>query len=91
MEEDATLEYDLFTAAGVVLALLDEGYGTASPTSNLPNETNMTCPFVLNNTAPVSQAQQRTSLLVKISASLHCFVLNICETDSFIILVRFHW
>ncbi|XP_058083049.1 nodulin homeobox isoform X3 [Magnolia sinica] len=79
MEEDATLEYDPFTAAGAVLVSLTGGFGIAPPASNPLNETNVACPFVLNSTAPVSHAQQRTSFLVKIIANLHCFVPNICE------------
>ncbi|XP_077218641.1 sequence-specific DNA binding transcription factor ATNDX [Tasmannia lanceolata] len=75
-EEDATLEYDPFLAAGAVLVSLAV---TDLSAPNLMNESNAVCSFILNNMPPVSHAQQRTSFLVKIIANLHCFVPNICE------------
>ncbi|XP_042491431.1 nodulin homeobox isoform X2 [Macadamia integrifolia] len=78
-EEDATLEYDPSVAAGLVSVFVSTGFGTSLPTSDLMNETKNDSPFILNNTPQASYAQQRTSLLVKIIANLHCFVPNICE------------
>lgn len=68
-EEDASIEYDPFVAAGIAL-VPDSG-----------SEANATCRFIHNNMQPVSHAQQRTSFLVKIIANLHCFVPNICEGE----------
>ncbi|KAJ4955251.1 hypothetical protein NE237_012034 [Protea cynaroides] len=78
-EEDATLEYVPFVAAGLVSVLVSTGFGTYLPTSDLMNETENGSSFILNNIPQASYAQQRTSLLVKIIANLHCFVPNICE------------
>ncbi|KAF5208315.1 Nodulin homeobox, partial [Thalictrum thalictroides] len=74
VEEDASLDYDSFTAAGAVFALLSTGLETS-------NETTMECIFNLKNLPQASYAQQKTSLLVKIIANLHCFVPNICEEE----------
>ncbi|KAK9291768.1 hypothetical protein L1049_019718 [Liquidambar formosana] len=65
-EEDATVEYDAFAAAGWVLDSF------SSP--DLLNAT-------LNSSSmpQASYAHQRTSLLVKIIANLHCFVPKICK------------
>ncbi|PIA59875.1 hypothetical protein AQUCO_00400623v1 [Aquilegia coerulea] len=74
VEEDASLEYDSFTAAGAVFVLLSTGFETSK-------ETTMECSFNLKNLPQISYAQQKTSLLVKIIANLHCFVPNICEEE----------
>ncbi|OVA11424.1 hypothetical protein BVC80_9003g45 [Macleaya cordata] len=75
MEEDATLEYDPFVAAGVVLVSLSVGFGTSMPL----NDKNTECNFNIIGLPQASYAQQRTSLLVKIIANLHCFVPDVCE------------
>eukprot|EP00268_Persea_americana_P060931 TRINITY_DN7644_c0_g1_i3.p1 TRINITY_DN7644_c0_g1~~TRINITY_DN7644_c0_g1_i3.p1 ORF type:complete len:963 (+),score=190.58 TRINITY_DN7644_c0_g1_i3:340-3228(+) len=79
MEEDATLEYDPYTVAGVVLVSLTEGPGTVLSSCSPLKETSVPCSFILNNTATISHARQRTSFLVKIIANLHCFNPKICE------------
>ncbi|XP_043720195.1 nodulin homeobox isoform X2 [Telopea speciosissima] len=78
-EEDATLEYDPSVAAGLVSVRISTGFGTSLSTSDLMIETKNESPFILNNIPQASYTQQRTSLLVKIIANLHCFVPNICE------------
>ncbi|KAF9605302.1 hypothetical protein IFM89_015918 [Coptis chinensis] len=72
VEEDASLEFDPSVAVGVVFMLLSSGLRTSK-------ETNRDCSFNLNCVPEASYAQNRTSLLVKIFANLHCFVPNICE------------
>ncbi|KAM3735405.1 hypothetical protein ACB098_10G086100 [Castanea mollissima] len=70
-EDDSTLEYDSFAAAGWVLdkfSSLDQ-----------PNETNLEFTLIPNSIRQASYAHQRTSLFVKIIANLHCFNPNICE------------
>ena len=70
-EDDSTLEYDSFAAAGWVLdkfSSLDQ-----------PNETNLDFTLIPNSIRQASYAHQRTSLFVKIIANLHCFNPNICE------------
>ncbi|XP_062144604.1 nodulin homeobox-like isoform X2 [Alnus glutinosa] len=70
-EDDSTLEYDSFAAAGWVLdnfASLDQ-----------PNETNLEFTLIPNGIPRASYAHQRTSLFVKIIANLHCFNPTICE------------
>ncbi|XP_022735158.1 nodulin homeobox-like isoform X3 [Durio zibethinus] len=71
-EEDATLYYELFPAAGWALDSVSS--------SDLSNTTNLE--FTLspnNNMSQASYVHQRTSLFVKMIANLHCFVPNICE------------
>ncbi|KAM3326275.1 nodulin homeobox isoform X1 [Capsicum chacoense] len=70
-EEDATLEYDPFTAAGWVLDL--------SPFSDQLNAMSTESTFVPSNVPRPSYPHQRTSLLVKVLANLHCFVPDICK------------
>ncbi|CAH8301269.1 unnamed protein product [Eruca vesicaria subsp. sativa] len=68
-EDDATLEYDMYKSAGWVLSVF----------SSLPPPQ-----FKLNfknNLTMSSYAHQRTSLLVKIIANLHCFSPGICTED----------
>lgn len=67
-EEDVTLEYDPFAATGWILEF-----------SFPKSETKSDPTLVPNNMTRASYAHQRTSLLVKIIANLHCFVPNICE------------
>ncbi|KAJ0243232.1 Nodulin homeobox [Hirschfeldia incana] len=71
-EDDATLDYDLFRSAGCVLKVF-----SSSGIWNVPQ-------FKLNfqnNLSMSSYAHQRTSLLVKIMANLHCFSPGICTED----------
>ncbi|XP_022753023.1 nodulin homeobox-like isoform X3 [Durio zibethinus] len=70
-EEDATLYYELFPAAGWAL------YSVSS--SDLSNTKNLEFTLMPNNMSQASYAHQRTSLFVKVIANLHCFVPNICE------------
>lgn len=75
MEEDATLEYDPFVAAGAVLISLPVGFGTSIPL----NDTKTECNFNVISVPQVSYSQHKTSLLVKIFANLHCFVPDVCK------------
>ncbi|XP_057985605.1 nodulin homeobox-like [Hevea brasiliensis] len=70
-EEDATLEYDLFTAAGRIL--------DAFSSLNLSNAIDVDIILTPRNMPQVTYARQRTSLFVKVIANLHCFVPSICE------------
>ncbi|XP_015088556.1 nodulin homeobox isoform X3 [Solanum pennellii] len=70
-EEDATLEYDPFAAAGWVLDLF--------PFSDQLNAMSTESTFVPSNVPRLSYPHQRTSLLVKVLANLHCFVPDICK------------
>ncbi|KAJ4828350.1 hypothetical protein Tsubulata_039054 [Turnera subulata] len=69
-EEDATLEYDTFAAAGWVLDL--------SP-QKPSNAINLEISLIPSSMPQAAYAHQRTSLFVKVIANLHCFVPNICE------------
>ncbi|XP_038682212.1 nodulin homeobox isoform X2 [Tripterygium wilfordii] len=69
-EDDATLEYDLFAAAGWVLDTFS---------SDLSEAINLEITLIPSNIQPGYYAHQRTSLFVKVIANLHCFVPNICE------------
>ena len=71
-EEDATLYYELFPAAGWALDSVSS--------LDLSNTTNLEFTLVPNNNmSQASYVHQRTSLFVKVIANLHCFVPNICE------------
>ncbi|KAJ7947713.1 Nodulin homeobox [Quillaja saponaria] len=70
-EEDATLEYDVFSAAGWVL--------DNSSSTNLLNAKTLEFALIPNSPPQASYAHQRTSLFVKVIANLHCFVPTICE------------
>ncbi|KAJ6343593.1 hypothetical protein OIU76_005352 [Salix suchowensis] len=70
-EEDGTLEYDTFTAAGWFL----DTFAAA----NLSNAINLEITLIPSNMPQAMYAHQRTSLFVKLIANLHCFVPNICE------------
>ncbi|KAJ4727569.1 nodulin homeobox-like [Melia azedarach] len=70
-EEDATVEYDSFAAAGWVL--------DAVSSLNTLNATKLEFSLTQNSMPQASYAHTRTSLFVKIIANLHCFVPNICE------------
>ncbi|GLT57486.1 hypothetical protein SLA2020_304540 [Shorea laevis] len=72
-EEDATLEYDSFSAAGWVLDSFTE-----AEKSNL---TNIDFSFIPNNMSQASYVHQRTSLFIKVIANLHCFIPGICEAQ----------
>ncbi|KAL2332099.1 hypothetical protein Fmac_019680 [Flemingia macrophylla] len=70
MEEDASLEYDIFAAVGWIL-------DNTSP--DVRNATNLEFNLIHNSMPKASYAHHRTSLFVKFFANLHCFVPNICE------------
>ncbi|KAJ6827290.1 nodulin homeobox isoform X1 [Iris pallida] len=90
-EEDANLEYDPFTAAGVALISASPDYENALSASVPSNETSISCNSNSNGMLSVNYAQQRTSYLVKIIANLHCFVPNICgEEERDLFLNKFH-
>ncbi|CAH9112507.1 unnamed protein product [Cuscuta europaea] len=80
-EEDATLEYVPFAAAGWLFNFFSsyQLIGTSSESTFTP------C-----NTSRVPYGHQRTSLLVKIIANLHCFVPDICKDDKDLFLKKFH-
>lgn len=70
-EEDATLEYDIFAAAGWILDY--------TSSHDLLSTGNLEFNLVHNSMPQASYAHHRTSLFVKVIANLHCFVPNICE------------
>ncbi|XP_058200229.1 nodulin homeobox [Rhododendron vialii] len=80
-EEDATLEYDSFGAAGHVLDLFSS--------SDLPNVTISRSDFIPSNMPRVAFAHQRTSLLVKVIANLHCYVPGLCKEEEDVFLNKF--
>ncbi|XP_038981275.1 nodulin homeobox-like isoform X2 [Phoenix dactylifera] len=91
VEEDANLEYDPFTAAGVALSTLNNGCESAQSAPILLVETNYACPSSFSGMPSVAYAQQRTSYLVKIIANLQVFVPNICEEEEKdLFLNKFH-
>ncbi|XP_074268821.1 nodulin homeobox isoform X1 [Silene latifolia] len=70
-EEDVSLDYEPFTMAGWVLDL-------SSPL-DICNVEICESNFIPIGSTQASYAHQRTSLLVKVIANLHCFVPNICK------------
>ncbi|OIT32576.1 PREDICTED: nodulin homeobox [Nicotiana attenuata] len=80
-EEDATLEYDPFAAAGWVLDLF--------PFSDQSNAMSIEPTFVPSHVPRLSYPHQRTSLLVKVLANLHCFVPDICKEEKDLFLNKF--
>ncbi|KAL3531402.1 hypothetical protein ACH5RR_010724 [Cinchona calisaya] len=80
-EEDATLEYDPYAAAGWTLEFL------SSPDSLYAS--NLASTFIPCNVPRASYAHQRTSLLVKVIANLHCFVPGICKEEKDLFLNKF--
>eukprot|EP01018_Ginkgo_biloba_P033649 Gb_38592 [translate_table: standard] len=82
-EEDATLVYDPFHAAGAVMVSLQSAgpcfVSTSATIAALPVETNGGCTLTMNCMPPSSHAQQRTASLVNILANLHCYVPGICK------------
>lgn len=82
-EEDATLVYDPFHAAGAVMASLRGSEPCAvSASADLYgslDETNDACALKRNCMPPAAHAQQRTASLVNILANLHCNVPSICK------------
>nr|GMD17106.1 nodulin homeobox isoform X1 [Ipomoea batatas] len=80
-EEDATLEYDPFAAAGWLFNFYSsyQLIGASSESTFNPS-----------NVPRVPYGHQRTSLLVKIIANLHCFVPDICKDDKDLFLKKFH-
>lgn len=73
-EDDATLDYDLFASAGWVLSVFSSSGILDVPQFNFNFQNNLTMS---------SYAHQRTSLLVKIMANLHCFSPDVCTGDFF--------
>ncbi|KAJ4876535.1 sequence-specific DNA binding [Raphanus sativus] len=71
-EDDATLDYDLFTSSGWVLSAFSSLGELVVPPFKLNFQNNLTMS---------SYAHQRTSLIVKIMANLHCFVPEVCTED----------
>ncbi|CAL0329122.1 unnamed protein product [Lupinus luteus] len=82
IEEDATLEYDTFTAVGWILdntASLDQQNATILELSLIPKRMSR-----------AYYAHHRTSLFVKVIANLYCFLPDICkeqERNHFILKV----
>ncbi|KAF3436366.1 hypothetical protein FNV43_RR23458 [Rhamnella rubrinervis] len=70
-EEDGSIEYDSFAAAGWVLDV----FSSINPRD--PPSLEFTA--VSHSMPQASYAHQRTSLFVKVIANLHCFVPTICE------------
>ncbi|XP_076888605.1 nodulin homeobox-like isoform X2 [Bidens hawaiensis] len=75
-EEDATLDYDSFTASGWVLGVLTS--------SDVPEST-----FNPSRVPRTSYAFQKTSLLVKVVANLTCFIPDICREEKDLFLNTF--
>ncbi|KAL8143114.1 LOW QUALITY PROTEIN: hypothetical protein V2J09_016146 [Rumex salicifolius] len=69
-EVDATLNFDPFAASGWTFSLLSSLEMTNVEYSE---------PTFQPTNVPQAYAHQRTSLLVKIIANLHCFIPKICE------------
>ncbi|XP_057835727.2 nodulin homeobox isoform X1 [Cryptomeria japonica] len=79
-EEDATLVYDPFRAAGTAMLSLKGGGSVSSgPAAGLPNKATSIRNLVGNCMPPTSHSQQKTAFLVKIFANLHCYVPDICK------------
>ncbi|GAB4841208.1 hypothetical protein Ancab_021953 [Ancistrocladus abbreviatus] len=70
-EEEASLEYEPFAAAGWII--------DSCSSSGFKNAENSQPTFLQNSVAHSPYAHHRTSLLVKVIANLHCFVPKICE------------
>ncbi|KAJ8748358.1 hypothetical protein K2173_002995 [Erythroxylum novogranatense] len=70
-EEDATLEYDTFSATGWVLDTFSS--------LNESSKRNLEITLIPGNMPQATYSHQRTSLFVKVIANLHCFVPSICE------------
>ncbi|VVB07080.1 unnamed protein product [Arabis nemorensis] len=71
-EDDATLDYDLFTSAGWVLSVFSSFSQSVTAQFKLSFQNNLTM---------ASYAHQRTSLVIKMMANLHCFVPNLCKEE----------
>ena len=69
------MEYDSFAAAGCVM--------DSFSSSDLLNMANSGSTFIPSNMQRASYAHQRTSLLVKVIANLHCYVPGICKGSAF--------
>ncbi|OIV99370.1 hypothetical protein TanjilG_17180 [Lupinus angustifolius] len=70
-EEDATLEYDTFTAVGWILD------NTTSPDQQ--NPTILELSLIPKSMSRAYYAHHRTSLFVKVIANLYCFLPDICK------------
>lgn len=73
-EDDANVDYDLFLSAGWVLSVLSSSGQLVTPQFKLSLQNNLTMS---------SYAHQRTSLVIKMIANLHCFVPNVCQGEFF--------
>ncbi|CAI9107975.1 OLC1v1007473C1 [Oldenlandia corymbosa var. corymbosa] len=80
-EEDASLEYDPYAAAAWTLNFF-VSLKQQSPSQIAPT-------FAPFNFHRESYAYQRTSLLVKVIANLHCFVPDICKEEKDLFLNKF--
>ncbi|PSR86021.1 Nodulin homeobox like [Actinidia chinensis var. chinensis] len=80
-EEDATMEYDSFAAAGCVM--------DSFSSSDFLNIANSGSTLIPSNMQRASYAHQRTSLLVKVIANLHCYVPGICKEEEDVFLNKF--
>ncbi|KAL1188399.1 Nodulin homeobox [Cardamine amara subsp. amara] len=69
-EDDANVDYDLFTSAGWGLSVFSSIGQQSTPQFKLSLQ---------HNLSMASYAHQRTSLFVKVIANLHCFIPNICQ------------
>lgn len=82
-EEDATLVYDPFHAAGAVMTSLRSSEPCALSASadldSSSDEANDACALKRNCISPATHAQQRTASLVNILANLHCNAPSICK------------
>ncbi|GAA0145942.1 homeodomain transcription factor [Lithospermum erythrorhizon] len=79
-EEEATVTYDPFAAAGWVLT---------SCSSTVPGKPLNSEYVVSSSLSQASYAHERTALLVKAIANLHCFVPDICKEEKDLFLTKF--
>jgi len=82
-EEDATLVYDPFHAAGAVMASLRSSEPCAlsalADLDGLSDEANDACALKRKRMPPAIHAQRRIASLVNILANLHCNAPSICK------------
>ncbi|GAA0163043.1 homeodomain transcription factor [Lithospermum erythrorhizon] len=79
-EEEAIVAYDPFAAAGWVLT---------SCSSTIPGKPLNSESVVSSRLSQASYAHERTALLVKAIANLHCFVPDICKEEKDLFLAKF--
>ncbi|CAK8576010.1 unnamed protein product [Lathyrus sativus] len=80
MEEDASVEYNIFATVGWIL--------DNSSSMDLQNSTVLELNMKRNIMPSASYAHHRTSLFVKVIANLHCFVPDCCEEKERNLFVR---